>query len=216
MTVILYFLTKFPEELAKLRSELAPLMTRTAETGVSFPTEKLASLDHLNGVINEALRLYPVVPTLTYRKAPPQGVSIAGTFIPGGTDVWTPQYTIGRSEEIYQEPNRFLPERWYEYPEMAKNPSAFAPFLIGKPTKPTLVTSNRVLTMTCNSTGPYNCIGKPLALQTIRSTIAKLVCTFEIAFPPGEDGSGFEEGIKDRWILGVPKLPLTLLKRLSQ
>jgi len=62
-----------------------------SESGISFSSEKLASLKHLNGVINEALRLYPVVPTGTYRKAPPQGILIGGTFIPGGTDVWTPQ-----------------------------------------------------------------------------------------------------------------------------
>jgi hypothetical protein len=102
-----------------------------SESGISFSSEKLASLKHLNGVINEALRLYPVVPTGTYRKAPPEGIFIGGTFIPGGTDVWTPQYALGRSEDIYSEPNRFLPERWYKYPDWVKDPTAFAPFLTG-------------------------------------------------------------------------------------
>jgi len=105
---------------------------KTSESGIAFASEELASLKHLNGVINEALRLYPVIPTATYRKAPPEGISIGETFIPGGTDVWTPQYAIGRSEEIFPEPDRFLPERWYKYPDMVKDSTAFAPFLIGK------------------------------------------------------------------------------------
>ena len=191
MAVIMYFLTRYPEEMTKLRNELLPLMITPPGLGVSFRSEKLASLNHLNGVINEALRLYPIIPSASYRMTPPQGVSIAGTFIPGNTNVWTPQYTIGRSEEIYEEPNRFFPERWYKYPEMVKDPSAFAPFLIG----------------------PASCIGKPLALQNVRSTIAKLVCIFDISLPPGDDGSGFEKGIKDRWPLGVPELMLTFTKR---
>jgi tryprostatin B 6-hydroxylase len=133
MTVLLYLLAKHPLELAKLREELAPLIVRTTPSStVSFTSEKLASAAQLNGVINETLRLYPVVPTATYRRAPPQGVSIAGTFVPGGTDVWTPQYAIGRSEEIYQDPNSFRPERWHEHPELVKNSQAFAPFLIGE------------------------------------------------------------------------------------
>lgn len=28
-------------------------------------------------------------------------------------------------------PESFIPERWYKYPEMVKEPSAFAPFSIG-------------------------------------------------------------------------------------
>jgi tryprostatin B 6-hydroxylase len=183
---------------------------KTSESGIAFASEELASLTHLNGVINEALRLYPVVPTATYRKAPPEGISIGETFIPGGTDVWTPQYAIGRSEEIFPEPNRFLPERWYKYPNMVKDSTAFAPFLIG--------TCNYICSwlewlLTWCSAGPYSCIGKPLALQNLRSTISKIVCTFDISFPPGEDASSFERGIRDRWVLGVPALQLLLSKR---
>jgi tryprostatin B 6-hydroxylase len=132
MTAMLYLLAKHPEVLAKLRDELAPLAIHTKPSAISFSSESLASSSLLNGIINETLRLYPVVPTATYRRAPPQGVLIAGTFIPGGTDVWTPQYAIGRSGEIYQEPDRFLPERWHENPKLVKVSRAFAPFLIGE------------------------------------------------------------------------------------
>lgn len=61
-----------------------------------YDPRALASLDHLNGVINEILRLFPSVPTGGYRETPPEGVVIAGRFIPGNITVVAPRYTIGR------------------------------------------------------------------------------------------------------------------------
>lgn len=35
-------------------------------------------------------------------------------------------------EEIYTRAEEFIPERWYLYPDMVKEKSAFAPFSIGE------------------------------------------------------------------------------------
>ena len=56
--------------------------------------------DHLNGVINEALRLHPPVPTRVARMTPPEGLTVGDTHVPGNMKVWAPQYAIGRSESI--------------------------------------------------------------------------------------------------------------------
>ena len=61
-----------------------------------FDPQALKGLDHLNGAINEVLRLHPSVPTGGYRESPPQGVEIAGRFIPGNTTIVSPRYTMGR------------------------------------------------------------------------------------------------------------------------
>ena len=61
-----------------------------------FDRRKLHSLPHLNGVINETLRLYPPVPMHGSRETPPEGITIAGQFIPGGTTLFAPRYTIHR------------------------------------------------------------------------------------------------------------------------
>ena len=50
----------------------------------------------MNGAINEVLRLHPSVPTGGYREAPPEGLEIAGTWIPGKTTIVAPRYTMGR------------------------------------------------------------------------------------------------------------------------
>lgn len=59
----------------------------------------LATLPHLTGTINEAMRLLPAVLTFSSRITPPQGLMIDDTFIPGNTSICAPRYTIGRREK---------------------------------------------------------------------------------------------------------------------
>ena len=59
--------------------------------------QSLKHLGHLNGVINEALRLHPPLPSALQRLTPPEGLQIGDTYIPGNVTVWCPQYAIGRS-----------------------------------------------------------------------------------------------------------------------
>ena len=58
--------------------------------------QSLQALPHLNGVINETLRLHPAVPTGGLRQTPPEGATIAGRFVPGNTLICAPRYSIAR------------------------------------------------------------------------------------------------------------------------
>lgn len=65
--------------------------------GIDITDSKaLAALPHLNGAINESLRLFPPAMTVNTRIAPPQGLWIEDTFIPGGTKLIAPKYVIMR------------------------------------------------------------------------------------------------------------------------
>lgn len=88
-------LGRHPEHIAKLREELAPYMT---DPSGEVLNEKITHLEHLNGIIDETLRLHPPVPTALQRKTPPEGIEIDGTYIPGDMTVWCPQYVLGRSK----------------------------------------------------------------------------------------------------------------------
>ena len=150
LTAVLYLLARNPQHFDKLRAEVTPLIVDNEPPN----GDKLAGLDHLNGVINEALRLYPPVPSNIVRLAPPQGITIGGTYIPGGTNIWAPQYSLGRGmfpgvehstsslqlnphltqtdAALYPDPDEFIPERWYDESRvMAKDKPPFAPFSIG-------------------------------------------------------------------------------------
>ena len=56
----------------------------------------LRGLPHLNGIINESLRIHPPVPTGGYRQSPKGGMIIADRYIPGNVTIVAPRYTIGK------------------------------------------------------------------------------------------------------------------------
>ncbi|KAH8703479.1 L-ornithine-N5-monooxygenase [Talaromyces proteolyticus] len=188
LTAAIFELVRHPEQLDKLREELAPYMTDPTNEVLN---EKIANLDHLNAIINETLRLHPPVPSMLQRKTPPEGITIDETYVPGDKIVSCPQYVIGRSEAAYDKPEAFIPERWYLHPGMVKDKTAFAPF----------------------STGPYGCIGRPLALLNIRTTLARLVTTFDSSFAPGENGKGFEEKAREKFTLNFGDLMISFKRR---
>lgn len=93
MVNMLYELVKRPEHFDKLRDELKPHVVNG-----QVDTRGIQNLDHLNGVINETLRLHSPVPTAIHRLTPPEGMEIDGRHIPGNMNVWCSQYAIGRSK----------------------------------------------------------------------------------------------------------------------
>ncbi|KAF4628189.1 hypothetical protein G7Y89_g9962 [Cudoniella acicularis] len=187
LTYIIYELLRHPNHISKLRDEVSPYVSLTGDALHA----KIANLDHLNGVIHETLRLHPPVPSALQRLTPPEGIQIGETYIPGNTTVFCPQYVLGRSESVYQNANAFVPERWYLYPEMIKERSAFAPF----------------------SAGTYSCIGRPLALLNLRTTLIKLITIFDIAFAPGEDGSTLREKSREHFTMALGDLNVCFVRR---
>ncbi|KAF4629546.1 hypothetical protein G7Y89_g8601 [Cudoniella acicularis] len=188
LSATIFQLAQHPEQIEKLRKELAPYMT---EPNGEVLNEKIANLEHLNAIINEVLRLHPPVPSMLQRKTPPEGIDIDGEFIPGNTVVSCPQYVLGRSSQIYEKPEEFIPERWYLQPDLIKEKKAWAPF----------------------STGTYGCIGKPLALLNIRTTLARLVTQYDITFAPGEDGTSFEGKATEKFTINFGDLMISFKKR---
>ena len=70
--------------------------------GVDITDAKaLGRLPHLNAVIGETLRLYPVLPTAGSRKTGKSGVTIGGTYIPPHTTIILPRFTIQRSKSCF-------------------------------------------------------------------------------------------------------------------
>ena len=68
--------------------------------------------------VKETLRLCPSLPVTLARVAPPEGFSIEGMWIPGGTEVACNSYILGREEGLYgADACTFRPERWSESQE---------------------------------------------------------------------------------------------------
>lgn len=100
MICTLFVLAQQPELANRLRKELEPHVPKNPDEMVM--DDKIMNIDLLNGIVQEALRLYPPSPSHPTRMTPPEGAMIAGRFITGNTQVIAPQYVIGRGK-------RFLP-----------------------------------------------------------------------------------------------------------
>ncbi|KAI9455335.1 putative P450 monooxygenase [Lactarius psammicola] len=99
------------------------------------------------------------------RVVPPDGATIAGTFIPGGTVVGQCFLCVHRSHAVFSEPDAFIPDRWLG--EDAKTHEA---------------------SMAVFSKGPRSCIGINLAYCELYVLIAGIFRRFDVTLDAKRPG----------------------------
>ncbi|CAH1364460.1 hypothetical protein MTP99_000840 [Tenebrio molitor] len=103
----LYQLSQSTDKQQKLFEELQRVMPQN-DSKVEVAT--LDKLPYLKACIKETLRMYPVI--IGNGRSLQSDTVIAGYEVPKGTHVIFPHLVVSNSEEYFQEPHRFLPERW--------------------------------------------------------------------------------------------------------
>ncbi|KAF2734670.1 cytochrome P450 [Polyplosphaeria fusca] len=189
LTWLCYELCKHPEVQAKLR----PLVDSISPEKSFLDAEEVANIPYLDGIIHEALRLHPAVPSGVQRETPAEGLTLPDqTYIPGNTIIWMPMHTMQRDERYFPSPLSFMPERWTdEKPEYIQDKRAFMPF----------------------SAGIYNCVGQKLSIMEMRVIVANLTRSFDVKFADGETGAACEKETRDCFTLNVGKLDVKLTPR---
>ncbi|KAJ6172044.1 hypothetical protein N7470_001111 [Penicillium chermesinum] len=180
-----------PEKAEKLYEEIRHVDIKDLAT--------LKKLPYLNAVITETLRLHPAVPTGGNRDTPPEGMVIAGQYIPGNTTVICPRYTLGRLtdgalvESCFARPTEWIPERWDTEPELVKDTRANLPFAQGR----------------------YTCLGKDVAMNEMLVLITLLVSKYRFDFVEGKTKAiGEVEGkMRDQFTATPGTLDLVFTKR---
>jgi cytochrome P450 len=117
LRAIIYFLCGHLSAMVKLVDEID---NADKEGSLSHPIsykEATSSLPYLAAVVKEAVRLHPSVGFLMERHIPPQGATICGQYIPGGTIVGINPWVTGRNEDVFSAPEAFKPEGWLESSE---------------------------------------------------------------------------------------------------
>ncbi|KAI1318351.1 cytochrome P450 [Xylariaceae sp. FL0255] len=176
-------LSLHPDHIDKIHKELAGV--DILSLGVES-LQVLSKLPHLNAVINESLRLYPTLLTGGARKTSEKGVIVGDTFIPAHTTIISPRYTITRRDDCFARGSEFIPERWTTSPELIHNIAAFSPF----------------------GSGHHSCLGRSLALDTMRMVVALIVKKYDFQFAPGEDGSEVLANLRDQFTANPGNLAL--------
>ena len=97
-------------------------MDRACKAGLlsAIPSydEVLQNCPYYVACLKEALRLSPSTPNIFARLAGPEGVSVEGMHIPGGTEIACNPWILGRDKTVYgPEADKFRPERWLESEE---------------------------------------------------------------------------------------------------
>ncbi|KAK2767516.1 hypothetical protein FQN54_003673 [Arachnomyces sp. PD_36] len=164
LSAVFYYLLKNPSCLEKLNHELD---TAVRDGVVEDRPGRLVSwaesqkLPYLDACIKEAFRLHPAAGLPLERIVPPQGVSICGEYIKGGTIVGCSAWIIHRRPEIFGEKvDDYRPERWIEADADRLKEMNGAMFQFGA--------------------GPRTCIGKNISLMEIYKLVPSFLRRFEV------------------------------------
>jgi cytochrome P450 len=142
------------------------------------PTEESLSL--LDCVIKESMR---VLPASAYsQRINAEAVQLGPYRLPRGTGiVFTPLVTH-RLPETFPQPNRFLPDRWFS---LRPSPYAYHPF----------------------GAGARMCIGGPLALVIMGTTLRKILSRFRLSVVEGANVSAH---VESTMLVPTNGIPMTI------
>ncbi|KAJ7675032.1 high nitrogen upregulated cytochrome P450 monooxygenase 2 [Mycena olivaceomarginata] len=186
---LFYSLLRNPDVYAKLKKEIDNAFGADEDT---LDVAKLQNMVYLNACINEALRLFPAVPTFICRSPKVGGgpVLVAGRVVPEGTNILLPFWALQRDARYFSMPDKFWPERWIERTFHNKT-DAFCAF----------------------SQGSQQCSGKALAYREMRVVITMILKKFDVMFEEGYNPEDWEAGLRDDTVIVKDKLPVTLTVR---
>ncbi|KAF7336376.1 hypothetical protein MVEN_02186200 [Mycena venus] len=150
----LWLLANDSESQCRLCEEVTPIYA--ANPRPDYRT--LKSLEWLDCVANESLRVLPPIPQ-TFRVAEKTDY-IDGVLVPKGTMINIPIRVINTWKQVWgEDAEEFHPARWLNLPK-AYNPT-FSQFSF--------------------LTGPHDCVGKTMAVSEMKAVLAALIANFEFA-----------------------------------
>lgn len=136
-------LDQHPEVRSKLDAELAQVLGGRSPTMDDVP-----NLTYTRMIIDETMRLYP--PVYIFSRHVVADDELNGYHIPKGASVDLSPYLTHRHPDFWEEPERFMPERFSAEQVAARHKYAYIPF----------------------STGPRICIGNNFALLEMTLVLA--------------------------------------------
>jgi cytochrome P450 len=157
LTWTFYLLAMHPWAEERLHAELDQVLAGRAPTAADVPRLKYTRM-----VLEESMRLYPPVHTMS-RQAQADDV-VAGHPVPKGTDVMVVPWLLHRHRKLWDEADKFDPERFA--PQRAGNRHRFAYLPFGA--------------------GPRICIGMGFALMEAVLLLARMAQEWRLALAPGQ------------------------------
>jgi len=150
-----YLLAQNPQAEQKFHAELDEVL------GGRMPVmEDLPRLKYIDMIAREAMRLYP--PAYGLGREAIEDCEIGGYHVPRKTQVFMFQWATQRDPRFFDEPDRFIPERWT--PDFIERLPKYAYFPFGG--------------------GPRFCIGSSFATMEIALVLATIGQRFKLRLVP--------------------------------
>ncbi|XP_066238282.1 cytochrome P450 3A12-like [Saccopteryx leptura] len=150
LSLLMYLLATHPDVQQKLQEEIDATFPNRAP-----PTyDAVVQMEYLDMVLNETLRMYPIAGRL--ERVCKKDVEINGVFIPKGTVVMVPVFSLHHDPAHWSEPEEFRPERFSKENKDNINPYQYLPF----------------------GTGPRNCIGMRFAMMNMKLAVIRILQNF--------------------------------------
>lgn len=164
----LYELLAHPDELKKVKDELAAALPRKD----TVPTySDVATLPYFNAMIQEVLRLHPGVLSRMQRISPTEPIvyhdkARGQTYVlPAGTCTSMSALIAHLNPDFFDNPTVFRPQRWLDNPKLARGFIGF-------------------------SRGTRNCVGMNLAKREMGIVLATVLNTYDLY--QGQEGKTLE------------------------
>ncbi|MFB2975269.1 cytochrome P450 [Microseira sp. BLCC-F43] len=149
-------LAQHPEVKEKLQAELKQVLSGKLPT-----VADIKSLRYTDQIIKESMRLYP--PVAMFGREAARDATIGDYSIPEGTTVMISQWVMHRHPKYFDQPEKFMPERWTDEFEKQLPRGVYIPF----------------------GDGPRICIGKGFAQMEATLLLAAIAQQFELELVPG-------------------------------
>ncbi|CAN6287711.1 unnamed protein product [Urochloa humidicola] len=163
-------LLQSPTSMAKACEELATVIG----SGKNIEESDIGKLPYLQAVVKETFRLHPPAPLLLPRLTQAD-TKIMGYTIPQGARVFVNVWAMGRDEETWPEPEKFMPERFLgKTVDLRGGDFDLIPFGGGR----------RI------------CPGMPLAIRMVHLLLASLLNQFTWRLPAEVERNGVDMGEK--------------------
>ncbi|KAI0240782.1 hypothetical protein L0F63_007283, partial [Massospora cicadina] len=173
LAVTLHYLAIYPHIQEKARKEVLEILGPD-----KIPTvEQAKCMVYVSSIMKEAMRLYPSVSRLPFRRAA-KDTYLDGYFIPKDTEIMLDLYSMHRDPEYFENPDAFIPERFYtssgnpNNPILLekKDPPAYAPF----------------------SSGTRSCIGINFSLLEQKVVLSMLLSRYRFKYSTGYEPKDIE------------------------
>ncbi|CAI4226462.1 unnamed protein product [Auanema sp. JU1783] len=148
----LHLIGNHPEIQRKIQAEIDEVLGNRSEV---TPAD-ISRFTYLECCIKESLRLYPSVPIITRELNHDEVIN--GVTIPKGTPILLNQYLTHRDPNQWEDPEKYIPERFSQDNNISRHSYSYVPF----------------------SAGSRNCIGKRFAIMEEKVILAWIFRNFTI------------------------------------